>query len=264
MRDINKEIKDSLIEIEQKFDVEILLAVESGSRAWGFASPDSDYDVRFIYLQKSEEYLRIDDNKDYIDWALDEVLDINGWDLKKALLAFGKGNPNLMEWASSPIVYQKSVKWDSMWEVAKKYFSEKASLNHYYGTANSTYNKYLTGDKVKYKKYFYALRPLLCCRWIERYHEIPPMEFSTLLQLFDGSDKDLSGDLLTAINSLVEKKVLTVEGELNDHIPIIDTFIKQELLLQHDISDKLEDDRIKDFADLNTCFRKQILFGGNE
>jgi len=262
MSDIYKTITDSLKEIEQKYNVEIFLAVESGSRAWGFASPDSDYDVRFIYLQKPEEYLRIDENKDYIDWALDEVLDINGWDLKKALLAFGKGNPNLIEWASSPIVYQKSTKWDDICEVTKKCFSEKASLNHYYGTANSTYNKYLTGDKVKYKKYFYALRPLLCCRWIERYHEIPPMEFSVLLQLFDGTDPNLSDRLLTEINSLVEKKVLTEEGELNDHIPIIDAFIKQELALQHDIADKIEDDRIKDFTDLNTCFRKQIVFGG--
>ena len=92
MRNIQKEIRENLDAIEKKYDVKILLAVESGSRAWGFASPDSDYDVRFIYVHRPEEYLRIDFIKDVIEWQLDEVLDINGWDLRKALLAYGKGN----------------------------------------------------------------------------------------------------------------------------------------------------------------------------
>ena len=107
MRDIQKEIQDNLNQIEEQYDVKILLAVESGSRAWGFASADSDYDVRFIYVHRPEQYLRIDLMKDVIEWQLDEVLDINGWDLRKALLAFAKGNPNVMEWANSPIIYRK-------------------------------------------------------------------------------------------------------------------------------------------------------------
>ena len=74
--DIENDIQISLDEVEQSCDVEILLAVESGSRAWGFASPDSDYDVRFIYLQRPENYIRIDDDKDYIDWELDEEIRI--------------------------------------------------------------------------------------------------------------------------------------------------------------------------------------------
>ena len=104
MRDIQKEIQENLDEIENKCHVKILMAVESGSRSWGFASPDSDYDVRFIYMHAPEDYLRIDPIRDVIEWKLDEVLDINGWDLKKALLAFGKGNPNVMGWAASPII----------------------------------------------------------------------------------------------------------------------------------------------------------------
>lgn len=257
--DIENDIQISLDEVEQSCDVEILLAVESGSRAWGFASPDSDYDVRFIYLQRPENYIRIDDDKDYIDWELDEVLDINGWDLKKALLNFGKGNPNLMEWAKSPIVYRKSDKWDIIAPVVMKCFSEKASLNHYYGTASSTYYKSLTTDKVKYKKYFYALRPLLCCRWIEKFHEIPPMRFDELLRLFDGTDSELSGELLAEINRLVDIKIETEESELNDHIPMIKSFIESELEKQHEIADKAEDDRIKDFGELNELFRGLVI-----
>lgn len=115
-RDIQKEIREKLREIEEKEQVFILLAVESGSRAWGIASPDSDYDVRFIYVRKPEDYLRLDPVKDVIEWQLDEVLDINGWDLKKALIQFQRGNAALFEWAQSPIVYQKSLSWDKVYE----------------------------------------------------------------------------------------------------------------------------------------------------
>lgn len=249
-------IQKSLDEIEKKNNVRVLLAVESGSRAWGFASPDSDYDVRFIYVQSRDDYLRIDEKSDFIDWQCDEVYDINGWDLKKALFAFGKGNPNLMEWISSPIVYRKSDDWDRIAGAAKKHFSEKASLYHYYGTAKSTYSKFLTGEKVKYKKYFYALRPLLCCKWIDRYHEIPPMQFDELLKLFDGHDSDLSDELLTAINSLVEKKVVTKESDLNDHIPQVIHFIKEELDRRQNCIGKTEQEENKDYSDLNSVFRE--------
>ena len=100
MRDIIAEINEKLDEIERKEGVRILHAVESGSRAWGFASPDSDYDVRFIYVRSKEDYLRLDEPRDVIEWQLDEVLDINGWDLKKALRQFAKGNATLFEWRS--------------------------------------------------------------------------------------------------------------------------------------------------------------------
>ena len=228
MRNIQKEIQENLEAIEKKYQVKILLAVESGSRAWGFASPDSDYDVRFIYVNKPAEYLRIDNMKDVIEWQLDEVLDINGWDLRKALLAFAKGNPNVMEWTNSPIVYKCAEEWKAIKETAMQYFSEKSALCHYYGTANSTLQGFLTGEKVRYKKYFYALRPLLCCRWIERYHTVPPMEFGTLLQLFDGTDPDSDDDLWVGIQELLSLKVKTEEKDLNPQMPIIIEFIRSE------------------------------------
>lgn len=259
MRNIEKEIQEGLDAIEKKYNVKILYAIESGSRAWGFASPDSDYDVRFIYKQKKEEYLRIDPGKDVIEWQLDEVLDINGWDLKKALLAFAKGNPNVMEWANSPIIYRKTPEWEKIDEAVRCYFSKKAAIYHYYGTANSTYKGYLTGDKVKYKKYMYALRPLFCCKWIERYNEIPPMLFDTLLKLFDGTDVSLDTELYDTIRLLLEKKAVTSEGEMNDHIPKILKFIEEELTLQKEIAEKIEDDRHSDFDSLNKLFVSEVM-----
>ena len=104
MKDI---ILSKLEEIENKENVKIILAVESGSRAWGFASKDSDYDVRFVYLRKLEDYLKLEKSKDTIEWQLDDTLDINGWDLKKALQLIYDSNPTIFEWLSTPIIYKK-------------------------------------------------------------------------------------------------------------------------------------------------------------
>ena len=260
MRDIQREIQDNLTLIEEKYGVRILLAVESGSRAWGFASPDSDYDVRFIYVQPRDEYLRVDPIKDVIEWKLDEVLDINGWDLKKALLAFAKGNPGIMEWANSGVVYRGSGIWDRIREPAFHYFSEKAALNHYYGLAKKTLEAYLQGELIRYKKYFYALRPLLCCKWIGRYHEVPPMEFQTLLGLFDGSDPVLSAELFAEIQTLLERKAVTDEKELNPQIPLIIGFIREECTRQKTLAENLPDDHKRDFTEINRAFRLALDF----
>ena len=157
MRDIEKEIREKLSEIEAKEGVRILHAVESGSRAWGFASPDSDYDVRFVYVRPMEDYLRLDEPRDVIEWQLDEVLDINGWDLKKALHQLAKGNATLFEWIGSPIVYRTTPEWGKIAETSKQYFSEKTAVYHYYGTANSTLQGYLMGDTVRYHTFLMAV-----------------------------------------------------------------------------------------------------------
>ncbi len=264
MRDIQKEIQENLSLIEEKNNVRILMAVESGSRAWGFASPDSDYDVRFIYAHSKEEYLRVDPIKDVIEWKLDEVLDINGWDLKKALLAFAKGNPGIMEWANSGVIYRSSRTWEKIKTPAIHYFSEKAALCHYYGLAKNTLETHLQGESVRYKKYFYALRPLLCCKWIGRYHEAPPMEFQTLLTLFDGSDPDLNADLFTSIQTLLERKAVTEEKDLNPQIPLIIDFIRAESARQKTISDTLPDDRKRDFSAINEAFRLALELSDQE
>ena len=105
---MKEKIQEQLRRIEEAENIKILLAVESGSRAWGFASPDSDYDVRFIYIRRLEDYLRLDAIRDVIELPIDDVLDINGWDLQKTLRLLHKSNPTLFEWFSSPIVYQKT------------------------------------------------------------------------------------------------------------------------------------------------------------
>lgn len=245
-------IQEKLRKIETTKKVKVLLAVESGSRAWGFASPDSDYDVRFIYARTLEEYLRLDSPKDFIEWQLDDVLDINGWDLNKALIQFRKGNATLFEWSNSPIKYSESTEWDEIYSVAKSYFSAKTAIHHYYSTAKNTFLNYLQDEKVKYKKYFYALRPLLACKYIKKYNCPPPVLFDELLIL------DLPNDLRNGINDLLKIKVVTDEKALNPQIPVIYEFIKNELDIQKEIADSIPDDHNKDWEALNTVFRNIV------
>ena len=250
--DINEVILQELNEIEEKHGVRILHAVESGSRAWGFASPDSDYDVRFIYVRPAVDYLRLDEPKDVIEWKLDEVLDINGWDLRKTLKQFARGNATLFEWSFSPVVYRTTPDWEYIRTVAADYFSEKAAVHHYYGTAMTTYSGFLTGDSVRYKKYFYALRPLLAAIFIEREHQIPPVLFDDLMKM------DMEPELRHAVADLLERKKVTTEGETNPHLPIILDFIRNELQRQKEISHAMPDDRRTDWTELNQCFAQII------
>lgn len=248
MRDILKEIDEKLSEIEEIENVKILHAVESGSRAWGFASPDSDYDVRFVYVRKTDDYLRLDEPRDVIEWQLDEVLDINGWDLKKALKQFAKGNATLFEWSGSPIAYRTTTEWKKIAEVSKQYFSEKSAVYHYYGTANGTLHDYLMRDTVRYKKYFYALRPLLAAMYIEKHHVVPPVLFDELLKM------DLPSELRSAIDELLEIKKKTTEKEENPQLPVIRQFIESEVARQKEIADNLTDDHNHDWTALNEMF----------
>ncbi|MDR0314557.1 MAG: nucleotidyltransferase domain-containing protein, partial [Oscillospiraceae bacterium] len=161
LRDI---ITAKIEEMEKSENVRVLHAVESGSRAWGFSSPDSDYDVRFIYVRPKEFYLKLEKTRDVIEWQLDETLDINGWDLKKALCLLYRSNPTLFEWNNSPIIYKTTEVWEGVRAEIDAYFSPKAGLYHYLSTAKSNFRDYLKEDTVKLKKYFYVLRPLLACK----------------------------------------------------------------------------------------------------
>jgi predicted nucleotidyltransferase len=158
-------IKSELENLELKYQVKILLAVESGSRAWGFASKDSDWDVRFIYIHKPDWYLSIDDKKDNIEEMLPGNLDFAGWELRKALKLFRKSNPPLLEWLRSPLKYQEQYDTaQSMRALAARYFNPKSCVYHYLSMAKGNFYNYLQQQTVRTKKYFYALRPIFACK----------------------------------------------------------------------------------------------------
>ena len=223
-QEIIASIQKKLLEIEKEYSVRILYAVESGSRAWGFESTDSDYDIRFIYVHNKNWYLNILPKRDVIECPIANEFDYSGWDLRKTLFLLYKSNPVLFEWLKSPIVYYKDDFFYSvMEELSKLNFSPISSIYHYLHMARTNYRQYLQTDEVKIKKYFYVLRPIMACMWIETYKEPPPMEFEKLLTQIQ--DKEL----LDRINELLMRKKGGIELGLEPKISIINSFIENDL-----------------------------------
>lgn len=223
---IQDRIQTKLRDIETENGVKILYACESGSRAWGFPSQDSDYDVRFIYLRPAAWYLSVDyeHRRDVLEYPIDDVLDISGWDLKKALQLMKKSNPPLFEWLHSAIVYQQEPAFFARFKtMALDYYQPRACFYHYSHMAKRNYREYLKGETVRIKKYFYVLRPLLALQWIEGNLGIVPMEFQTLVERLLGD-----GELKTDILQLVERKRQGLESEYNAPITSINQFLEQE------------------------------------
>ncbi len=197
MQNILTQIQTKLEDIEKEHNVKILLAIESGSRAWGFESKDSDYDIRFIYVHKKDFYLSIDKKRDVIEYPIVDLIDINWWDLKKALQLFYKSNPTLAEWLKSPIIYMENTDFKKeLLKLEKEYFSPKWYIYHYLHMAEWNFREYLKWDFVKSKKYFYVLRPILACMWIEKNNTPPPIEFDILLEGFKNINPKLKKEIL--------------------------------------------------------------------
>ena len=249
---MEKLIVSKLHEIEQMEKVRILLAVESGSRAWGFASPDSDYDVRFIYIRDKEDYLRLNTMRDVIELPVDEVLDINGWDLQKTLRLLYKSNSTLFEWFSSPIVYMESDFADLFRRVMNDYFSSKRSLYHYISMAEGNYREYLKGGMIKEKKYFYVLRPVLACRWVLEKQTPPPMLFSELMK------EELPEVLMSDINRLLELKMKSPEIKMITRIDRINAYLDESIADIKSIVQSMEDTKNPGWMELNKIFLNEL------
>lgn len=252
--DVEKRIHEKLTMVEKERGVRILLAVESGSRAWGVASKDSDYDVRFLYMRDPEWYLSpfVESKRDVIELPIVDELDINGWDLRKVVKLMIKSNPALMEWFSSDLIYRESEGFREAFEpLLKAYYSPKAGFYHYLHMAKGNFREYLKGDYVKTKKYFYVLRPVLCMRWIEANHSIPPLRFDTLV------DETVTDEgLKDAIAGLLARKKAGFETDYAEPIRPISNFLETELarltesvaaVVSHRKSSEAADRCFKDF-----------------
>lgn len=218
-------IRSRLDALQASENICIVYACESGSRAWGFPSADSDYDVRFIYVRPVEWYLSIDDKRDVIERPVEDGLDINGWDLRKALRLFRKSNPPLLEWLGSPIVYlERGAVAARLRELAKTHYSPSACQYHYLHMARGNFREYLQGETVRTKKYFYVLRPLLAVNWIERGFGPVPTDFNVLL------DKLVTEPTLRSeIEKLLSAKRAGTELDHGPRIEPISRFIESEL-----------------------------------
>ena len=223
-------ILKELNEIEKNCDVKIIYACESGSRAWGFASEDSDYDVRFIYVHPKDWYLTIANKRDVIEIPFDGVLDINGWDIKKSLKLLRKSNSPLLEWLSSPIRY-RNVRpvMNALVELSADAFLPESSCHHYLSMAKNIILNFNDGEEVKIKSYLYSLRTILCCKWITLRMNQPPMKIQDLLNEFlpSGELRDLVDNLIyvksRGSESANTKRSLKFEEYLKKQLDLVET-----------------------------------------
>lgn len=249
---MRKVISEKLQQIEIQENVRILHAVESGSRAWGFASPDSDFDVRFIYVRPRDYYLKLERTRDVLEFPINDLLDINGWDLQKALRLLHRSNPTLLEWFHSPVVYKETDFSHEFIPLMQNYFSSKRGLYHYLSMADGNYREYLRGEMVRAKKYFYVLRPLLACRWILRTNTPPPMLFSEL------AAADLPAHLNESVQELLRIKMEVPEMKLIPRVNEINAFIEEKLPRIKEQIRSLPEEHGQGYDELNELFLKYL------
>lgn len=244
-------IKQKLQQIEEKYGIKILYSCESGSRAWGFPSLDSDYDVRFIYTRKLEEYLTIKSKKDHLSFPINDELDIYGWDISKVLQLITRSNTTPFEWLQSPVIYKEDATFkDELWKLCQSYFCPRSNIHHYLGVAHGAMET-MQEEEIKIKKLFYILRPLLAALWCDERDTIAPMSIFPLMDL-------LSGNLRRKVLSLIEMKSTSAEGYLIRIDPDLRQWIDTTFDYCMEASVKMERKSFdKEEADI--FFRKMIL-----
>ena len=226
--DVVARIDARLAQIRMSEEVGIPLAIESGSRAWGFPSPDSDYDSRFVFVRRLEDYLSPWPKRDVIETPLDGVLDVNGWDLRKALTLLLKGNAVVLEWVQSPIQYGVDPWFQGEFlAVATAVANRDLIIRHYRHTAERQQELHLSDpSQVRTKKLFYVLRPVLALRWLTQRPTaaVPPMHFQTLM-----SETNLPADLEALLVELIAEKAEAGEQAQRPMPAPLTAFIEREL-----------------------------------
>ena len=244
------QILEKLNEIERDKNIEILFAVESGSRAWGFASPDSDYDIRFVYKHKADWYLNLWEQKDTIQFMTEDELDGSGWDIRKALKLLAKSNASLLGWIFSPIVYKSSGTFlNDIKKVAEKNFNPVAGFFHYH-SMNKNFEETLGSNEMTLKSYFYAIRTALCANWIYKKETIPPVNFRELYPLLEEESCVFLDELILLKSKEIEKS----DTSVNEHL--ID-LVKRIVTKNNEVRNDLKNIKPNP-EDFNTLFRKQF------
>lgn len=244
-------IQQKLTDIEQTYKIKILYSCESGSRAWGFPSLDSDYDVRFIYIRTLNDYLTIQPKKDHLSFPINDELDIYGWDISKVLQLITRSNTTPFEWLQSPVIYRENKGFkEELWQLSQCYFCPKSNIHHYLGVAHGAMQT-MQEEEIKIKKLFYVLRPLLAARWCVERNTIAPMNILPLMDL-------VSDNLRRKILSLIAVKSTATEGYLIK----IDKDLKQWIDMTFDYcteASALKERKVFDIKGADHFFKKMIL-----
>jgi uncharacterized protein len=251
---VNDEIIRRLSEIEKQEEIQIFYACESGSRAWGFASPDSDFDIRFIYKRPLKDYLVLKDLPDTLEYPIQDNLDYSGWDFKKFLSHLYKSNGVMFEWLQSPIAYRDIHGFRNTFQkLMAEYFNPRSTINHYLGLTKRTILDFGESAEVKLKKYFYLLRPLMAAGWIHRKESIPPMDFESLQASADWDNR-----ILSLVSELKQKKERSDESQLIPRITDLESFVTEKM--QYYEANLPENPEYgKDISELNGLFFRGIM-----
>lgn len=245
-------VPEKLREIEKQYQIKVLFAAEAGSRSWRTASQDSDFDVRFIYIRRPEDYLRLEPMRDVLEFPIEDGWDMSGWDLDKTLRLLYKSNPRIYEWFYSPVIYLGSDFAERFAPVLQQYFSEKSTVYHYLHMAKQQKERFLQDDIVKVKKYLYGVHPLMAAKWVLDRHTPPPVVFRDLM------DAELPDDIRAEVERLIVRKVMYPEQKMMDREPKIDQYIQEQMQCLTKLAAVLPEKEEPGWEALNQFFRSEL------
>jgi hypothetical protein len=250
---VRTEIQGELLRIAEDNNIRILYACESGSRAWGFASPESDYDIRFIFLHPTSWYLSVLPQDDGMDLFIDKELDINGWDIRKVLRLMMKSNITAFEWLQSPIVYQTDEDFKAaIWSLSQHFFQARSSILQYLSLAGNSFRRISEESEINVQKYLYVMRPLLAAMWIAQHKSAAPMTFAELLPLL----KPFS-NIEAIVLELWEKALLSNEKDIIKPIQELDDFIQKEIVKCNNIAEGMKESAVR--TDMLDAFFRMVI-----
>lgn len=251
---MKNKILEKLKQIEKEKNIEILFAVESGSRAWGFASSDSDYDIRFVYKHQKDWYLNLWEQKDTIEFMTEDDLDGSGWDVGKALQLLAKSNASFLGWLFSPVVYYANNTFlEEIKAMAKDNFNPVSGFYHYHSMSKNFEEKLGTSE-MSIKSFFYAIRTTLCANWIAKGKGIPPVLFEELYVLLNEENQRKLDELILLKGQSIEKSTPRIDEELI-------TLVKEMAKENDELKDRLINKKAKPEA-FNNLFLKTITDDG--
>ena len=255
MTNINKEIIKTIRRTESEQGVRIPLAIESGSRAWGYASLDSDYDCRFIFVRSVDDYLSVYEKKDTISYVPDKVFDINGWDLKKFIAHIVKSNAVAFEWLKSEVIYIKNGSVaDNLMNLAKIFFNPVAVCWHYLSLAEKKLGEITELNYVSIKTILYILRPLACIRFIRKNNDIPHMNFVKNLDSIE-----MAKEVRVLTDELIKLKSSVNESETINLNPVLMNYIECEMLESRNWLSGQRFEKKGDFKKADETFRNILM-----
>jgi len=258
---MKKVILSHLEEVERENNVKVLLAVESGSRAWGFHSAESDWDVRFVYVHQLDWYLKVNEGRDVIEHIYDDDVDLVGWELRKTLRLFQKSNPSLLEWLHSPIIYRADEAFLLRMRTLEPAFFNPIKTMYHYGSIYIKHDKrYLQNAAYPLKRFLYYLRGILACRWIEERQTMPPVLFSDLVKatVREESIRQKIDGLLALKRQSKENDLKEVNADLVEYARHWAEHFEQTIS-----SFRPEIGHYDDSSELDSLLRKMVLVSSN-